>query len=171
MAQKRNQIDFSEIHLYIHGNTALYIKYKVQLNYTKFSAIVFIKWKHSGGQAIQMLFNTYIFHCSVILRCTAQLTFGQSCWKSCEIILKSKKTSPDRHWDRAVMGDRHTARQRNNSATSCNLQRSFLCSAVPADSSWAPILPTPTPCQDTHVSLCCSSCHALRKTSRLHHWY
>ena len=43
MAQEYNLIEFNEIHLYIHGNTALYIKYKVQLNYTTFTAIVFIK--------------------------------------------------------------------------------------------------------------------------------
>lgn len=113
--------DFKEMHLYIHGNTTLYIKHKVQLNYASFTAIVFIEWKHSGGQAIQTPFNTYIFHRSVTPRCTAQLTFGQSCWKSCEIILKIWKTSPDRHSDSAMTGDRQIVRQRNNPATSCDL--------------------------------------------------
>lgn len=43
MAQESNLIDLDGTHLYIHSNTTLHIKYKVQLNYTKFTAIVFIK--------------------------------------------------------------------------------------------------------------------------------
>lgn len=104
-----------DLHLDIQSNTAPHIKHKAQLNYAEFTAIIFIKWQHSSGQAIQMLLHTYISHCSLILCGTAPLAFGHSCWKSCEMILKKMwKTSPDRHWDGAVTGDRQLVRQKQS---------------------------------------------------------
>lgn len=127
-----------DLHLYIHSSTAPPIKHKAQLNYAEFTAIVFITWKHSAGQAVQMLLHTYISHGSLILRGTAQLTFGHSCWKSCEMILKMWKTRPDSTGMVQWWGT-DSFRDSNNPSTLCSLEWLSLCPGR-SDCSWAPVV-------------------------------
>lgn len=152
-----------DLHLYIHSSTGPPIKHKAQLNYTEFTAIVFITWKHSAGQAVQMLLHPYISHGSLILRGTAQLTFGHWCWKSCEMILKMWKTRPDSTGMVQWWGT-DGYRDRNNPSTLCSLEWLSLCSGRRSDCSWAPVV-TKSARARTHPCVFCSSAMSERDLS------